>query len=803
MEITDAVRSTLSELIVNPSLALARQLEQQLMGLGYHKEVFGRINQKSSIEAASESDRGVTERIANAFDASLTAARRLAGIQESDPSLTPRKAAQRFLNPNLDDCSWAPQRPRIDFRMPVVQFWREEKTIQRRFKRYHAESGLCTFLVRDFSLGIGRDEMPQTILALNSESKLRTWEAIGQFGHGGSSALAFCESCLVVAQPRFGNVPGKFYWTLIFPDPETDVSKQAFVIKWFADHDGLPLIGNTSDFPALAEVLPGTSIWHFGYDSGDWIKTAVGTHQDTPAGRLGRLLFSYPLLFQIQGALARGDTDAGTRPIKGAFFRLMDERTSGKNAVEYRTGEKSERLIIDNVDFGQFSVFAFVLSPNAEVRNYVDRDCPVILTLHGQNHGEIRRTLLINAGLSELASSMIVEIRLDGLDRDALSEIINNSRETPKTTQFTRILKQRVQEVLRADEVLASIERRRQEEKARQTNSDLNQRIASFLSAIISDARAMPGIKTGNDGLGGTEDDDGPTPKPRPEIPAADPPVILEFIGDGPLYVSEGTAILAKFKSDARPPKYSFHGDNPRCFAKLEINDEQKDRLLLSGKADINKHGYGSVTLTALELSDNPITEQFTAGMLHITIQSTDGRVLKASLPLGLRPKPELKRRKHCQAVVPEIRFCAPTGCDVDELKDLFGEDQISDFGASYLGRYRDALGLSEADCAYWGEKAEINGASKLVVEINAAHPQLQHVLKVCKTAEERILAKEGIVRDVVLDCYQHSFRLEDLPATVHEQVFTEPEDAKRAAEICLNFDKVLRITIQEKEKTR
>ena len=58
-----------------PSLDLARQLEQQLAGLGYRKMVFGgRINQKASIEAASEGDRGAVERLANAFDAALTAA---------------------------------------------------------------------------------------------------------------------------------------------------------------------------------------------------------------------------------------------------------------------------------------------------------------------------------------------------------------------------------------------------------------------------------------------------------------------------------------------------------------------------------------------------------------------------------------------------------------------------------------------------------------------------------------------------------------------------------------------------------
>lgn len=136
MEIPNSVRTTLAKLMSTPSLDLARQLEQQLAGLGQRREVFGgRINQKASIEAASEGDRGVVERLTNAFDAALTASKVMSGAGTSDSALTPRRAAQRFLNPDPDSCDWKPQYPKIDFKMPIVQFWREDET-KRRFKRY-------------------------------------------------------------------------------------------------------------------------------------------------------------------------------------------------------------------------------------------------------------------------------------------------------------------------------------------------------------------------------------------------------------------------------------------------------------------------------------------------------------------------------------------------------------------------------------------------------------------------------------------------------------------------------------------
>jgi len=89
------VKAALHRVLANPLLENARALEAALNAL-FQKRVFGRINQKASIEAASESDRGVTERLANAFDASLTAARLAAGIAKSDRTLTPRNVAQRF-----------------------------------------------------------------------------------------------------------------------------------------------------------------------------------------------------------------------------------------------------------------------------------------------------------------------------------------------------------------------------------------------------------------------------------------------------------------------------------------------------------------------------------------------------------------------------------------------------------------------------------------------------------------------------------------------------------------------------------
>jgi hypothetical protein len=82
-ELGAEIKDALHALVAQPSLQNALVLEGALVA-AFQKRVFGRINQKASIEAASESDRGVTERLANAFDASLTAARLASGVARSD-----------------------------------------------------------------------------------------------------------------------------------------------------------------------------------------------------------------------------------------------------------------------------------------------------------------------------------------------------------------------------------------------------------------------------------------------------------------------------------------------------------------------------------------------------------------------------------------------------------------------------------------------------------------------------------------------------------------------------------------------
>ncbi len=370
--------------------------------------------------------------------------------------------------------------------------------------------------------------------------------------------------------------------------------------------------------------------------------------------------------------------------------------------------------MVEGTEYGEFNFVAFVLPEPKDVRSYVDNKHPIVLTLNGQNHGEMTRTVIVQANMPELSSSMIVEVRLDGLEQEALSHIITNSRETPKQTAFTRSLTQRLIELLGDDDILKQLERQRQDEKVKQSNEELNTRLSQFMRQILSDARTEPTARSGGTAPGKGGRGSG---EPRPEVPASDPPRILEFLSNTPLRIPEGTTCLAKFKSDARPPKFAFGGDNPRLFGTFQAKSDLGARVRIVGHA-------------------------------------------------------------------------------------LLAEDRVSDFG-TYLMRFKEALQLPEEDCAYWGERYEQDGISTLVVEVNAANPQLVGMFEDCINSEERVRAKERYCRDVVLDCYQHSFRLHEVPEAVWAATQTDQGEAQKAAEMFLNHDKAIRFATRERDDAR
>jgi hypothetical protein len=237
-------------------------------------------------------------------------------------------------------------------------------------------------------------------------------------------------------------------------------------------------------------------------------------------------------------------------------------------------------------------------------------------------------------------------------------------------------------------------------------------------------------------------------------------------------------------------------------FARLETSGPLSNRLSIAGMADINAKGYGSVSLHCREEASARITQSIELGSLVVTLQSTDGHTFYARIGVGVSPRPERKERSRKRSVSTQITFHAPGGDPTGELARLIAEDKVSDFGAA-LDKFVDVVGLSNKSlAAYWGDRGLRDGISLLLIEINAANPELRGLLESCKTAEERVEVKKQYCRDVALDCYQHVFSLDDIPTEIAVPLLDEP-DAARAAEIFLNHDKAVRFARVERDDRR
>jgi hypothetical protein len=175
---------------------------------------------------------------------------------------------------------------------------------------------------------------------------------------------------------------------------------------------------------------------------------------------------------------------------------------------------------------------------------------------------------------------------------------------------------------------------------------------------------------------------------------------------------------------------------------------------------------------------------------------------LIASAEVQLAPKPERKEKAQMPEVEVNIVFCAPGGDPDGSLSAVLGEN-VEPLGA-FLNKYKTALPtLAEQDYTYWGEKYDKEGMSVLAVEINVANPSIIKLMNDCANVQERTLTKQRYCEDVVLDCYQHCFRLDAVPDEVWDATQDQENEGRKASEMYLNHDKAVRFAAKERDRIR
>jgi hypothetical protein len=345
------------------------------------------------------------------------------------------------------------------------------------------------FDARDYGIGLTGAEMPATILSLNRGNKKSKAWLTGKHGQGASSTYQYSDSTLIASRKIGAN---KVAFTLVEGrwDEENGVEPKTPTYRYLTVDGKIPEIAvPESEFPA------GTLVRHIGYNAADlfnpfgenslygllmrslaqpifpvWLEmftlrpTKVGGYQ-TFSGfrRYGRLIrgtvnaleraWASTLKPEVTEAEedaveAEGDSDEGTAQEKAAL-------TSGDGAkILHRA---SEYFQLPKWDFGsragvgelgRVKINYWVAEPGNRkpedvIRNWVDPDKTIIMTLDGQTHAEESRGIITGQNGAKLWAAgryMVVQLDCNDLNPRAKYEMFTSTREHAKETPIKKMI---------------------------------------------------------------------------------------------------------------------------------------------------------------------------------------------------------------------------------------------------------------------------------------------------------------------------------------------------------------------------
>jgi len=345
------------------------------------------------------------------------------------------------------------------------------------------------FDARDFGVGLTGAEMPSTILSLNrGNKKLKPW-LTGKHGQGASSTYQYSDLTLIASRKIGANTVA---FTLIEAtwDSENGVSAKTPTYRYLTIDGKVPEIEvRDEDFPA------GTLVRHIGYNAADLFHL-LG--ENSLYGLLMRSLaqpifpvwlemfslrpskaLGYPTFagFRRYGRLIRGSVNALERAwaqtLKPSTSTIdgesdpgdleEDGATAADNATTFAGDapkilhRASEYYQLPKWDYGartgvgeigRVKITYWVADPVGRtsqdvLRNWVDPDKTILLTLDGQTHAEESRAIVTGqhgAKLWAVGRYMVVQIDCNDLDPRAKYEMFTSTREHAKETPIKKMI---------------------------------------------------------------------------------------------------------------------------------------------------------------------------------------------------------------------------------------------------------------------------------------------------------------------------------------------------------------------------
>jgi hypothetical protein len=338
------------------------------------------------------------------------------------------------------------------------------------------------FDARDYGIGLTADEMPSTILSLNrGNKKLKPW-LTGKHGQGASSTYQYSDLTLIASRKR-----GSKTVAFTFVEATWDARGGVVIAKTptyrYLTVDGkIPEVEiSESEFPA------GTIVRHIGYTSADLLSTFG---ENSLYGLLMRSLAKplFPVWLEIftlrptkvggfpvfvghrrYGRVIRGTINALERAYVATLRATSQSDDTAQpsaledegDVVEQKDGKilhrASEYFQLPKWDYGartgvgelgRVKLNYWVADPANRpaqdvLRNWVDPDKTILMTLDGQTHAEESRAIVTGhhgAKLWAVGKYMVVQIDCDELDPRAKYEMFTSTREHAKETPVKKMI---------------------------------------------------------------------------------------------------------------------------------------------------------------------------------------------------------------------------------------------------------------------------------------------------------------------------------------------------------------------------
>ncbi len=460
------------------------------------------------------------------------------------------------------------------------------------------------FDARDFGIGLTAAEMPNTILSLNRGNKKSKAYLTGKHGQGASSTYQYSDLTLIAsrrqgaqkvaftfvegtwddADGKTAKVPTYRYLTLDGTVPEIDVPEEEFAAGTLVRHIGYNAadlfnpVGENSLYGLLMRSLakPLFPVWLEIYS----LRTSKATGYATFPG------------YRRYGRVLRGSVNALERAYVQTLRSAPDETDSdnpdadprdddapdagggeGKRKATRILHRASEYFQLPTWDYGSRSgvgelgrvrITYWVVDPAGRqsqevLRNWVDPDKTILMTLDGQTHAEESRAIVTGqhgAKLWAVGRYMVVQIDCDDLNPRAKYEMFTSTREHAKETPIKKMILEELVRRLSFDSKLKELNVSMAAADVR-TSDDSGDAIASmikkYLKAVgINFEHLTRRIERWIDA---DETQEGPATKTEPPpIEAVEPPTFVRWRFKGTdirLYPGQHYSFV--FETDAGP----------------------------------------------------------------------------------------------------------------------------------------------------------------------------------------------------------------------------------------------------------